>query len=108
MGSSFRKNKQSTEYMSEPRNFGVPIGQVTNRESLSPNLFMRVGTRVGNITAYYEHVNPPNFKPSLPAPPTPPPIPPVIRKPTVLLLPPLEQTLPLPPTPTYDVPKSSQ
>ena len=60
MGSGLRKSKNRTEFMSESRNFGLPVGQVTNRDPLSPNLYMRVGTRVGTITTYYQHVSPPN------------------------------------------------
>lgn len=109
MGSSLRKSKTKPEFMSESRNFGLPIGQVTNRDPLSPNLFMRVGTRVGTITAYYQHVNPSSLTPSLPTPQDSSQAAPVVRKPTVRFAPPLEleQTVPLSDPPVYDVPKKS-
>ena len=35
MGSNLRKRQTIPEYMSKPRNFGVPIGQVTIRDPLT-------------------------------------------------------------------------
>lgn len=87
--------------MDSNRNFGLPSGQVTEREPLTPNLFMRVGTRLGTITAYYEHVTPNNF-PSVPVN-----SPPAIRVPVIQATPPLEQTKPIPETPIYDTPKKA-
>ena len=92
--------------MSEPRNFGLPVGQVTNRDPLSPTLYMRVGTRVGTITAHYQHVSPVNL-PSPPVPQSTPLTAPVVKLPAVRFIPPLEQTVPLPEQPVYDIPKKS-
>lgn len=62
MGSSFtkvkRKAKATYNSMDQRRNFGLPAGQITPRDPLTPDLFMQIGTRVGNITAFYKHVTP--------------------------------------------------
>lgn len=104
-----RKSKVNEESMSEPRNFGSPAGQVAPREPLSPILFMKVGTRVGTITAYYQHVNPVPFSSYPPSSPTPQnsPVAPVVRVPAVRFLTPpaTEQAVPLPESSIYDVPK---
>lgn len=105
-----RKSKVNEESMSEPRNFGLPAGQVANRDPLSPNLFMKVGTRVGTITAYYRHVNPVHFSSHPQSSPTPQnsSATPVVRVPAVsFLIPPAEQTVPLPESSIYDVPRKS-
>lgn len=94
-----RKFKDSTEpCMDGNRNFGLPSGQVTEREPLTPNLFMRVGMRIGTITAYYEHVNPSNIS-------TVPVNPPAVRIPVIQSTVPLEQVKPIPEAPVYDIPK---
>ena len=49
-------SKTTENYMDNSRrNFGLPVGQVTYRDSLAANLYMWIGTRVGTITAYYVH-----------------------------------------------------
>lgn len=102
MGISYtkiKKRKADTEScMENKRNFGVPSGQIIERESLNPDLYMKVGTRVGLITAYYEHVTPST---SAVPPTSSPPVPPV-RIPTITPAPALEQT-----TPIYDSPKKA-
>ena len=96
------KRKTRPEYMSKPRNFGVPIGQVTIWDPLTGILFMRVRTEIGNITAYYQHQTPLSVPPSLPTSQ----VPPVVRVPAIRFVP-LEETAPMPEPPMYDVPKKS-
>ena len=82
------------------------MGQVTHRDPLSPDLYMRIGTRVGTIPAYYQYVSPA----SLPSPSVSQSTPftaPVVKLPTVRFIPPIEQTVPLPEQPVYDIPKKS-
>ena len=52
MGNSYRKrHKDSDNYFMDSRtNFGSPSGQLVNREPITPDLFMKIGTRVGTIT----------------------------------------------------------
>lgn len=103
------KSKIKTESMSEPRNFGLPAGQVNNREQLTPSLFMRVGTRVGTITAYYQHVNPvnvPSSTPNLPVLQGTSQVAPIVTTRTVHFASPPTGTVSLPDQPTYDVPKA--
>lgn len=50
--STHKKNRGNIESCMEyKRNFGVPSGQITDREPLNPDLYMKVGTRVGTITS---------------------------------------------------------
>ena len=42
--------------MDHKQNYGIPSGQLVEREPLDPNLYMRIGIRVGTITAYYEYM----------------------------------------------------
>lgn len=103
MGSNLkRKRKEDTEIcMDGSRNFGLSSGQITEREPLTPNLFIRVGTRLGTITAYYEHLSPPNVPPSVPVNP-----PPVKRVPVIEATAQLEQA-PIPDAPIYYTPKKN-
>ena len=59
MGSSFSKNKNNKErcMAADKRSFGQTAGQIEpQREPINLDLYMKVGTRVGTITAYYEHI----------------------------------------------------
>lgn len=100
------KGESRDSCMDHRRNFGTTPGQLTDREPLNPDLYMRVGTRVGTITAYYEHLTPSTTIP-VPIPPSAnPPVPPSIRMPIVNVIPALcEQTVPI--QPTYDIPKKT-
>lgn len=92
--------------MTEPRSFGVPPGQLISRDPIAPDLFMRVGTRVGTITAYYEYVNPPNTVPNIPKPQESPSIKSIVKIPTVRFAPAItEEVIPAPKSPVYDTPK---
>lgn len=89
--------------MDSRRNFGLPSGQIISRDPITPDLFMKVGTRVGTITAYYQHVSPntntnitKSLKPSLPNIP-------VVQTPKEF-----EITTPLSDSVIYDVPKRTQ
>lgn len=85
--------------MDHRRNFGTPSSQVVEREPLNPNLYTKVGTRVGVITAYYEYVTPTTLAPTTTSPSVP-----SIRVPVINTTPALcEQTAPIPPL--YDTPK---
>lgn len=97
------KSEKVESCMDSKRNFGKPSGQITEREPLNPDLFMKVGTRVGTITAYYEHVTPcvPVVSTSTTSPNPP------VHIPIITTAPSLEQTVPLPPLPpVYDIPKN--
>ena len=75
---------------------------MTFRDPLTAILFMRVRTGIGTITAYYQQQTPRSVPPSLPTAQ----VPPVARVPTVHFVA-LEQHLPMPELPMYDVPKKS-
>lgn len=65
MGSRKTKFSQETggNSLDVYRPFGTSSGNTNNpqpRQTLNPELFMKVGTRIGVITVYYEHVPPTN------------------------------------------------
>lgn len=102
--SSKKKRKSDNSYLMETRrNFGSPSGQIANREPLTPNLFMKVGTRVGVITAYYQHVPSTVTLTSTTNTSTP-----VVRSPVVNVIPELENSAPLSNPVIYDVPRTIQ
>ena len=76
MGSKKTKVSDTNDQCMEVfRPFGASSSSVSNvnvRPSLSPELFMKVGTRVGVITVYYEHAtqNLPCTVPSIAKPQT--------------------------------------
>lgn len=104
-----RKHKFDDYCMDSRRNFGSPSGQLVNREPITPDLFMKIGTRVGNITAYYQHV-PQVSSPTYPSKPhtlDQPSVPvPKIQLPTINRTPAIESVTPFCEQPLYDVPKS--
>lgn len=110
MGNSYRKKHKFEDNccMDSRRNFGLPSGQIISRDPITPDLFMKVGTRVGTITAYYQHVSPntntnitKSLNPSLPNIP-------VVQTPSVNKIPEFEITTPLSDSVIYDVPKRTQ
>lgn len=109
MGNISNKRKRSVErdiYMD--RNFGLPSGQVTQREPLSPNLFMKVGTRLGVITAYYKHLSLPSVPVNVNSSTCPVPSCPVVNLPSLQNPPKVDQGLPEPEIHIYDVPKNNK
>lgn len=105
--SSKRKRKViETEINYMERNFGLPSGQITQREPLTPDLFMKVGTRLGVITAYYKHLCPlsapvnqsNNNNPSCP----------VVNVPSIQNTPKIDQSTSVSEIHIYDVPKNIQ
>lgn len=106
MGNIAYKRKRKFEdqlFMESRRNFGSPSGQVVARDPLTPDLFMKVGTRVGVITAYYRHVPhnsglPPSVNSSTS----------VVRTPVVTKIPELETVKSMSEPVVYDVPKGTQ
>lgn len=106
MGNSYRKRHRDSDnyYMDSRRNFGSPSGQLVNREPIAPDLFMKIGTRVGTITAYYQHIPPvSNLKyPSKPS------TVPSLQFSTVTKTPELESVHPITEQPVYDVPRSQK
>lgn len=108
MGNSHRKKYKfdDNSFMDSRRNFGSPSGQIVSREPITPDLFMKVGTRVGTITAYYQHVQyntNTNVTKSINTSNTS-----VVQTSCVNKLPELEITTPLPDPVVYDVPKRTQ
>lgn len=109
MGNSSRKRHKDSDsyFMDSRRNFGSPSGQLVNREPITPDLFMKIGTRVGTITAFYRHIPPvsnlkyPSNSSTVPCVSVP-----SIQLPTVSKTPEVETVLPINEQPVYDVPRS--
>lgn len=102
MGNSIRGKSKFNDFMETRRNFGCPSGQLVNREPINPDLYMKIGTRVGTIIAYYQHIPPrvTGFKyPSAPSTSSQP----CVSAPPKL--PELEHLPLIPEAPAYDVPR---
>lgn len=54
MGNNLKRKQMFDDCMHNCWKFGCPFSKVVNREPITPDLFMKIGTRVGTISMYYQ------------------------------------------------------